>query len=63
MPGSDYRSHIVLARRLQDYLRWRNANARHLDVLAAQRRGRARVRSERQHRWVRPKAKVARPIR
>jgi hypothetical protein len=63
MPGSDYRSHIVLARRLQDYLRWRNANARHLDVLAAQRRGRARVRSERQHRWGRPKAKAARPTR
>ena len=30
---------------------WRNANARHPDVLAAQRRERARVRSERQRRW------------
>jgi len=42
-------------RRLQRYLRWRNANARHSDVLAARRRERARVRSERQQRWGRPK--------
>jgi len=35
MGGSDYPSHTVLARRLQDCLRWRNANARHPDVLAA----------------------------
>jgi hypothetical protein len=36
---------------LHGYLRWRNANARHPDVLAAQRRERARVRSERHHTW------------
>jgi hypothetical protein len=42
-----------------DYLRWRNANARHPDVLAAQRRERARIRSERQQRWGRPKIKAA----
>jgi transposase len=59
MGGSDYRNHTVLARRMQDYLRWRNANARHPDVLAAQRRERARIRSERQQRWGRPKAKAA----
>ncbi len=59
MGGSDHPSHTVLARRLQDYLRWRNANARHPDVLAAQRRERARVRSERQQRWGRPKLKAA----
>jgi hypothetical protein len=35
-------------RRLQDYLAWRNANARHPDALAAQRRERARIRNERQ---------------
>ena len=46
-----------LARRLQAYLRWRNANARHPDVLAAQRRERARIRSERQQRWGRPRPK------
>ncbi|HEV2377823.1 MAG TPA: IS630 family transposase [Streptosporangiaceae bacterium] len=53
--NSDYRNHPALARRLQDYLRWRNAHARHPDVLAAQRRERARVRSERQQRWGRPR--------
>ena len=41
------------------YLRWRNANARHPDVIAAQRRERARIRSERQQRWGRPKIKAA----
>jgi transposase len=51
---SNYPNHTVLARRLQGYLRWRNANARHPDVLAAQRRERARLRSERQRRWGRP---------
>ena len=59
MGGSDHRSHPVLARRLHDYLRWRNANARHPDVLAAQRRERARIRSERQQRWGHPKIKAA----
>ena len=56
---SDYPNHTVLARNVQDYLRWRNAHARHPDVLAAQRRERARIRSERQQRWGRPKTKVA----
>ena len=59
MGCSDYRNHTVLARRMQDYLRWRNANARHPDILAAQRRERARIRSERQQRWGRPKTKAA----
>jgi transposase len=59
MGGSDHPSHTVLARQLQAYLRWRNANARHPDVLAAQRRERARIRSERQQRWGRPKPKAA----
>ena len=27
--NSDHRNHPALARRLQDYLRWRNAHARH----------------------------------
>jgi transposase len=56
MGASDHPNHTVLARRLQQYLRWRNRNARHPDVLAAQRRERARVRSERQQRWGRPRA-------
>jgi hypothetical protein len=59
MGCSDHPGHAVLARKLQAYLRWRNANARHPDVLAAQRRERARIRSERQQRWGRPKPKAA----
>ena len=59
MGASDHPSHTVLARKLQAYLRWRNANARHPDVLAAQRRERARIRSERHQRWGRPKPKAA----
>jgi hypothetical protein len=59
MGGSDHANHPVLARRLQAYLRWRNANARHPDVLAAQRRERARIRSQRQQRWGRPKLQTA----
>jgi len=59
MGGSDHPSHTVLARKLQDYLRWRNAHSRHPDVLAAQRRERARIRSQRQQRWGRPKTKAA----
>ncbi|QHC26756.1 integrase [Streptomyces sp. GS7] len=41
----------VQTRALHRYLRWRNANARHPDVLAAQRRERARIRSEKGIRW------------
>ena len=59
MGGPDHPNHTVLARRLQDYLAWRNANARHPGVLAAQRRERARIRSERQQRWGRPRPKAA----
>jgi transposase len=59
MGGSDHPNHPALARKLQAYLRWRNAHARHPDVLAAQRRERARIRSERQQRWGRPKPKAA----
>ena len=59
MGGSDHPSHPVLAHKIQDYLTWRNANARHPDVLAAQRRERARIRSQRQQRWGRPRFKAA----
>jgi transposase len=51
MANSDYPNHLVLARDLHAYLRWRNTNNRHPDVLAAQRRERARVRNERHQRW------------
>jgi hypothetical protein len=54
---ANHPNHPALARAMQSYLRWRNANARHPDVLAAQRRERARVRSER--RWGRPRGHTA----
>ncbi|MCN0154002.1 IS630 family transposase [Salinispora arenicola] len=57
--GSDHPNHPVLTRKLQTYLRWRNANARHPDVLVAQRRERARIRSERQRRWGQPATRAA----
>ncbi|MBB4961946.1 transposase [Micromonospora polyrhachis] len=57
--GSNHPNHTVLTRRLQTYLRWRNANARHPDVLAAQRRERARIRSERQRKWGQPATRAA----
>ena len=59
MGTSDHPNHPALARRLQAYLRWRNAHARHPGVLAAQRRERARIRSERQQRRGRPRPEAA----
>lgn len=38
-------------RALHAYLRWRNANARHCYVLAAERKERTRIRSEKGTRW------------
>lgn len=51
LANSQHPNHVVLTRCLHKYLRWRNAHARDPAVLAAQRRERARVRSERHHRW------------
>jgi transposase len=59
MGNSNHPNHTVLAHRLHAYLRWRNANARHPDILAAQRRERARIRSQRHQRWGRPRTKAA----
>ncbi|WP_229813492.1 transposase [Lentzea flava] len=42
MANSNHPNHTVLTRELKKFLRWRNANARHPDVLTAQRRERAR---------------------
>jgi transposase len=57
--NSDHPNHTVLTRRLHAYLRWRNANARDPDVLAAQRRERARVRAQRDRRWGLPTRQAA----
>jgi hypothetical protein len=51
LTNSNHPNHIVQTRELHRYLRWRNQNARHPDVLAAQQRERARVRSEKGIRW------------
>ncbi|WP_425506470.1 transposase [Streptomyces rectiverticillatus] len=42
--NSEHPNHTVQSRALHHYLRWRNANAHYPDVLAAQRRERARIR-------------------
>ncbi|MGH4035311.1 IS630 family transposase [Actinomycetota bacterium Odt1-20B] len=49
--NSNHPNHTVQTRALHTYLRWRNANARHPDVLAVQRKERARIRSEKGIRW------------
>ncbi|GAB2754997.1 IS630 family transposase [Kitasatospora kifunensis] len=51
LANSHHPNHTVQTRALHRYLRWRNANARHPDVLAAKRRERARIRSEKGVRW------------
>jgi transposase len=48
---SNHPNHTMQTQVLHAYLRWRNANARHRDVLAAERKERARIRSERGIRW------------
>ena len=52
--NSDDTNHTVLTRAVHACQRWRNANKRSPDLLAALRRERARVRSERGHRYGRP---------
>lgn len=59
IPRSNHPNHAVFARKLQAYLRWRTPMPANPDVLAAQRRERARVRSERQRRWGQPAARAA----
>jgi transposase len=51
LANSHHPNHTVQTRALHAYLRWRNTHARHPDVLAAQRRERARIRSEKGIRW------------
>ncbi|WP_308370484.1 MULTISPECIES: transposase [unclassified Streptomyces] len=49
--NSHHPNHTVQTRALHAYLRRRNANARHRDVLAAERKERARIRSEKGICW------------
>ena len=57
--NSDHPNHLVVAKQIHAFLSWRNANAKHPDVVAAQRKERARIRSERQRRWGRPATRAA----
>ncbi len=57
--NSNHPNHVALTRRLHEHLRWRNANARAPELLAAQRRERARIRAEKGHRWGRPTSQAA----
>lgn len=59
LANSNHPDHTVQTGVLHAYLSWRNNNARHPDVVAAQRRERARIRSERQQRWGRPRPEAA----
>jgi hypothetical protein len=49
--NSNHRNHTAQTRALHAYLRWHNTNARHPDILTAQRCERARVSSEKSIRW------------
>ena len=53
--NSDHPNHLVLARAIQAFLRWRNTHNRDPALIAAQRRERTRARSERHQRWGRPR--------
>ena len=59
MNNSNHPNHVVLTRRIHAHLRWRNANARSPKILREQRRERARVRSEKGHKWGRPDQPLA----
>jgi transposase len=59
LANSDHRDHPTLARAIQRYLSWRNANTRDPRILDAERRHRARIRSEQQRRWGRPRQAAA----
>jgi transposase len=53
--NSDHPDHPALARAIRSYLRWRNTHTRDPRILDAERRHRARIRSEQQRRWGHPR--------
>ena len=57
--NSDHPNHPALARAIRNYLRWRNTHTRDPRVLEAERRHRARIRSEAQRRWGHPRPLAA----
>ena len=57
--NSDHADHRALGRAIRSYLRWRNTHTRDPRILEAERRHRARIRSEQQRRWGRPRPAAA----
>ena len=57
--NSDHPNHVVLTGRIHAYLRWRNTYEADPALRERLRKERARIRSERQRRWGRPKPVVA----
>lgn len=55
LSNSDHANHPALARAIRSYLRWRNSHTRDPRVLDAERRHRAKIRSEHQRRWGHPR--------
>jgi DDE superfamily endonuclease/Homeodomain-like domain len=56
---SDHADHPALGQAIRSYLRWRNTHTRDPELLEAERRHRARIRSEQQRRWGHPKRRAA----
>lgn len=57
--NSDHPDHRALSQAIRKYLRWRNRHTRDPHLLDAERRHRARIRSEQQRRWGRPRTLAA----
>jgi len=57
--NSDHPDHPALGRAIRKYLRWRNTHTRDPRILEAERRHRARIRSEQQRRWGHPRPAAA----
>lgn len=57
--NSNHPNHVALIRKLHAYLRWRNVNTRDPELLALQRKERARIRAEQQRKWGRPRPRAA----
>ena len=55
LANSDHPDHRALGRAIRAYLRWRNTHTRDPDMLEAERRHRARIRSEQQRPWGHPR--------
>jgi transposase len=57
--NSDYPDHRALGHAIRSYLRWRNAHTRDPELLALERKHRARLRGEAHRRWGQPRSRAA----